>query len=162
MKMTIKEIREKSGMSRAEFSRQYNIPVRTLEDWEYEKRKCPDYVENLLQRAVLEDCKTIKLYDNSQLLRELGSCYAELLSVMNYSKGWSHNPYPHADVFPAKYFTMVFMTAVKLNIPPDLNERIGNLMNFIDPDDWANSMNTPCPLESRIYFDIGMTDKHVS
>ena len=32
----IREIREKTGMSRAEFSRAYGIPVRTLEDWEAE------------------------------------------------------------------------------------------------------------------------------
>ena len=31
---TIKEIRDLAGISRAEFSRKYNIPVRTLEDWE--------------------------------------------------------------------------------------------------------------------------------
>ena len=51
----IREIREKTGMSRAEFSRAYGIPVRTLEDWEAEKRKCPDYVTKLLSRVVSED-----------------------------------------------------------------------------------------------------------
>lgn len=51
----IREIREKTGMSRAEFSRVYNIPVRTLEDWEAEKRKCPSYVAKLLRRVTSED-----------------------------------------------------------------------------------------------------------
>ncbi len=56
--MTIKEIREKSGMSRAEFSRKYDIPIRTLENWESGERKCLPYLEKLLERVVREDCET--------------------------------------------------------------------------------------------------------
>lgn len=55
--MEIKEIREASGLSRAAFSRKYEIPIRTLESWEAEVRKCPDYVRKLLERAVIEDMK---------------------------------------------------------------------------------------------------------
>ncbi len=55
--MTISEMREHLKISRAEFSRRYNIPVRTLENWESGKSKCPDYVRQLLERAVLEDCE---------------------------------------------------------------------------------------------------------
>lgn len=55
--MTIKEIRARSGMSRAEFSRKYSIPIRTLENWEGGARKCPPYLEKLLERAVREDCQ---------------------------------------------------------------------------------------------------------
>ena len=46
------EIREMLSESRAEFSRQYNIPVRTLENWESGKSSCPEYV---LEKAVRED-----------------------------------------------------------------------------------------------------------
>lgn len=53
--MTIKEMRKHLNVSRAEFSRRYNIPIRTLEDWENEKRTPPEYVISLLERAVLED-----------------------------------------------------------------------------------------------------------
>lgn len=55
MKMTIKEMRKHLNVSRAEFSRRYNIPIRTLEDWESEKRTPPEYVISLLERAVIED-----------------------------------------------------------------------------------------------------------
>ena len=55
--MTITEMRKHLNVSRAEFSRKYNIPVRTLENWESGKSKCPDYVRQLLERAVLEDCE---------------------------------------------------------------------------------------------------------
>lgn len=55
--MSTMEMREHLKISRAEFSRRYNIPVRTLENWESGKNKCPDYVRQLLERAVLEDCE---------------------------------------------------------------------------------------------------------
>lgn len=45
----------RGNMSRAEFSRRYGIPVRTLEDWDAGKSTAPDYVINLLARAVYED-----------------------------------------------------------------------------------------------------------
>ncbi len=81
----IKEIRESMGMSRAEFSRVYNIPIRTLEDWEAGRRKCPEYVVSLLRRVTNEDIdntKAFKLYANNELMKELGACYRELLKVM--------------------------------------------------------------------------------
>lgn len=55
--MSTMEMREHLKISRAEFSRRYNIPLRTLENWESGKSKCPDYVRQLLERAVLEDCE---------------------------------------------------------------------------------------------------------
>ena len=158
----IREIREKTGMSRAEFSRAYNIPVRTLEDWEAEKRKCPDYVTKLLRRVTNEDTENaaaFKLYANNELMKELGSCYKELLKVMNHNQfngREPHNPYPNADIFPTKYFTMILPRAMSIGIPDELNERIGVLMDFVDPEDWAESMSRPCPAEARMYFDIGM------
>lgn len=53
--MTIKEMRELLGISRAEFSRRYDIPIRTLENWESGTRTPPDYVINLLERIIKED-----------------------------------------------------------------------------------------------------------
>ena len=51
----ITQLREITGMSRAEMSRRYNIPVRTLENWEAGVAEAPDYTIDLLARAVLED-----------------------------------------------------------------------------------------------------------
>ena len=53
--MTIKEIRKRTGLSQAKFGEKYNIPKRTIEDWESEKRTPPEYVTALLERAVKED-----------------------------------------------------------------------------------------------------------
>lgn len=50
--MTIKEIREGLNISRAEFSRRYNIPVRTVEDWEAGKRTPAPWVTELLERLI--------------------------------------------------------------------------------------------------------------
>ena len=55
--MSVTEMRELLGLSRAAFSRIYKIPIRTLESWEAGVRKCPDYVMYLLERAVREDAE---------------------------------------------------------------------------------------------------------
>lgn len=51
----VQRLRETLGISRAEFGRRYHIPVRTLEDWEWGKRTPPEYVIELLTRAVASD-----------------------------------------------------------------------------------------------------------
>lgn len=42
-------------VSRAEFSRRYHIPVRTLEDWENQKRTPPIYVKMLIDYVQFTD-----------------------------------------------------------------------------------------------------------
>ena len=49
------EIRSILGISRVAFSRKYNIPIRTLEDWDAGKKNPPDYVLDMLERIVNED-----------------------------------------------------------------------------------------------------------
>ena len=46
--MTIKEAREQAGLSRAAMSRIFEIPVRTLEEWDAGRRTPPPYVEKLI------------------------------------------------------------------------------------------------------------------
>lgn len=46
--MNIKEAREAAGLSRAEMSRRFEIPVRTLEEWDAGRRMPPPYVEKLI------------------------------------------------------------------------------------------------------------------
>lgn len=47
--MTIKDMRAKSGMTQKAFSDYLNIPKRTIEDWENDRRKPPDYVVELIE-----------------------------------------------------------------------------------------------------------------
>ncbi len=53
--MTIKEIRNLTGLSQAQFAKKYAIPVKTIQGWEIDRRTPPDYVTSMLERLVRED-----------------------------------------------------------------------------------------------------------
>ena len=53
--MNTREIRAILGISRAEFSRCYEIPIRTLENWDAGIRQPPEWLLKLLERVVKED-----------------------------------------------------------------------------------------------------------
>ncbi len=53
--MTIKELREMTGLSQAKFSKKYHISKRTLENWEQERRTTPEYVLFLLEAVIKND-----------------------------------------------------------------------------------------------------------
>lgn len=60
----VKELREKMGMNRREFSDYYGIPYRTVQDWEAEKRELPEYLLRLMKyRAEVEYMMKNKSYD---------------------------------------------------------------------------------------------------
>ena len=44
----IKELRKSTGMNRTEFCKYFEIPYRTVTEWERGTRKMPDYVLRLL------------------------------------------------------------------------------------------------------------------
>ena len=48
----IKELRESTGMNRKEFCEYFEIPYRTLQDWELGNRKMPDYVLRLIEYKI--------------------------------------------------------------------------------------------------------------
>lgn len=60
-----KNIRKLSGLTQTEFSKMYNIPLRTIQDWESERRTPPEYVVTLLEKAVNEDIKKQEKIDMS-------------------------------------------------------------------------------------------------
>lgn len=47
--MTFKELREKSGMNKTDFSKYFGIPYRTVQNWELGLRECPEYLLDLMQ-----------------------------------------------------------------------------------------------------------------
>lgn len=49
--MTIKEIRTSMGLSQQQFADYFEIPVKTIRDWEQGRRKPPDYIPKLLERV---------------------------------------------------------------------------------------------------------------
>lgn len=45
----IKELRESTGMNRREFCEYFQIPYRTVTEWERDNRHAPEYVVRLLE-----------------------------------------------------------------------------------------------------------------
>ena len=48
-KTKIKELREMTGMNRRDFCQFFNIPYRTVTEWELGNRHAPEYVLRLLE-----------------------------------------------------------------------------------------------------------------
>lgn len=44
----LKELREQAKLTRKDFSEHFNIPYRTIQDWELGQRKCPAYLLDLI------------------------------------------------------------------------------------------------------------------
>lgn len=59
----VKELREYLGISQIAFSKKYEIPRRTIEEWEAGRREAPPYVVKLLNRVVKEDIKSDLRYN---------------------------------------------------------------------------------------------------
>ena len=55
--MRIEEIRKLTGLTQVKFSERYGIPRRTLEHWERDLNKPPEYVLDLLEFKVRYDEK---------------------------------------------------------------------------------------------------------
>ena len=54
-KITITDIRSVTGLNMTKFAERYEIPYRTLQDWEAGKSKPPEYVRVLLKRVVEQE-----------------------------------------------------------------------------------------------------------
>lgn len=58
---TIKELREKTGLSQGKFSQFTGIPVQSIQNWEAGRRTPPDYLIKLLECYIENnDIPTIK------------------------------------------------------------------------------------------------------
>lgn len=50
--MTITELRESTGMSQKQFAAWFNIPLKTVQNWEYGRSKPPIYVVEMIQTII--------------------------------------------------------------------------------------------------------------
>lgn len=48
----VRDIRQRTGLSQAAFAERYEIPKRTIENWEAGKREPPSYVLRMLEILV--------------------------------------------------------------------------------------------------------------
>ena len=55
--MTIRELRTMSGMTQKEFAEYFEIPKRTIEDWDRGARKCPEYLITLIEYKLIKEAK---------------------------------------------------------------------------------------------------------
>lgn len=62
----IKNLREETGMNRTQFCEYFNIPYRTVQDWESGRRVMPEYVLRLLEYRIRTEkiLKSMKEDDN--------------------------------------------------------------------------------------------------
>ena len=51
----IKALREKTGLNRADFAKHFNIPYRTVEDWEARKSNCAPYLFKLMEKDLVRE-----------------------------------------------------------------------------------------------------------
>lgn len=54
--MTIKELRQKTGMTQKQFAEYFSVSVRTIEAWET-RRNAPDYLTKLMEYKLKKENK---------------------------------------------------------------------------------------------------------
>lgn len=67
----IRYARMKYGLTQQQMANTLGIPTRTIEDWEAGRRKCPDYVENLVLEKL---AATFEQPDYKAILEDLLDC----------------------------------------------------------------------------------------
>lgn len=60
--MNIREMRIRLGDTQSEFAARYNIPFRTVQNWETGTRKPPEYIIDLLEQRTKEDLANRKTF----------------------------------------------------------------------------------------------------
>ena len=53
--MTFKELREGTGMNKTQFAEYFDIPYRTVQNWEAGVNKCPEYLLNLIMYKLIKE-----------------------------------------------------------------------------------------------------------
>ena len=72
--MSIREMRARLGDTQSEFAVRYNIPFRTIQNWETGVRKPPEYIVDLLEQRIKKDLinrKTVTLPEYDPQKRDL-------------------------------------------------------------------------------------------
>lgn len=78
--MNLKEARMHAGLTQAEMSERFEIPKRTIENWETGQRKCPVYVEKLIVEK-LEEIIMLKSEDVAKKAIEINELQEQLPEV---------------------------------------------------------------------------------
>ena len=131
----LKNLREEIGLNRKNFSLEYGIPLRTIEDWEHGKRKMPDYVLRLLAYKVKMDSlekKTNKREEsnrNVNIIRDTDGRKIVIINDIRF-KGKKREEWKEVEKYLKEYvgdFYEIEESAEKIYIDSDF------------PDEYANS-----------------------
>ncbi len=78
MEITIKKARTLAGLSRAEMSRKFEIPIRTLENWESGVNHPPVWAEKLIiEKLIIMKKEGLDMVKNTSLNLDKLGCYKE-------------------------------------------------------------------------------------
>lgn len=61
----IRELRRETGLNRKQFSEHFQIPLRTVEEWEAGRRKPPEYIPRLIKYQILYEQKYEKVKEEA-------------------------------------------------------------------------------------------------
>ena len=76
-KTKIKELRESTGMNRKEFCKYFQIPYRTVTEWELDNRHAPEYVLRLLEYYIQNEGPAKKKVAECSDMEERGGLHGE-------------------------------------------------------------------------------------
>ena len=101
---TVKQLREKTHLSKAEFSRRYMQPLRTLENYEYGTRRVPDFLLLMVSYTILNSENESFLYRDpfsgpfpakrKYTESEMFQIFHEALALYEYSASALSSPDP--------------------------------------------------------------------
>ena len=134
----IKKLRTEMGMNRKEFCDYYNIPYRTVTDWEAGKRKMPEYVLKLMEYKA--DAEMLRNASNRSLLRRSSSMGMRDKEVLNMqlvlipilAEAWKKTYSELSDIFK-KYDVLSYIDVCYENYNSTGNQGIiDDLRNYIE------------------------------
>ena len=79
--MTIKELRKQTGMTQIQFADYFEIPYRTVQNWEGGVNKCPEYLLNLMEYRLKNESKDTPdyvIHNRNEDMKELNKKHEQL------------------------------------------------------------------------------------
>ena len=74
---SIKELRIRTGMSQSQFADYFHIPKQTLQNWEQDRRECPQYLLELIEYKLEKERKFKITLEDLKVLNIMGEFFTE-------------------------------------------------------------------------------------
>lgn len=74
----IKELRTRTGMSQSQFADYFHIPKQTLQNWEQDRRECPQYLLELIEYKLEKERKFKITPEVLKVLNIMGEFFTEI------------------------------------------------------------------------------------